>query len=118
MFKFLFLIAPVILSACVPLMPADKDPDIYNGYTAIQSYQKPESKGYTNVEQRRQDAAACGVRNGDKQLLEMNKPYPGLSVEQTRQLNHEAWMCMKSKGYEFLSPFSCTKYGKPLGVCN
>ncbi len=102
----------------MPVVGGMGDPDILNGYTTIQSIQKPETIGYTDVEQRKKDVLACGVRNFMGGRLDHNVQYPGMDTKQVIERSRKIDRCIKSKGYIFIGQINCTKNGKPTGKCN
>ncbi|EPB4989571.1 hypothetical protein ACRN86_001532 [Enterobacter hormaechei] len=101
---------------------ADMDSSNYSFPPYVQTFQKPQSMGHTDVQQRRKDLYACGV----------SKSYPlhswdetfrrnsldGESMEQHDERIFKLENCMKAKGYRMLDPGSCGPLKKPSGKCN
>ncbi|TDB28233.1 hypothetical protein ATCM_11520 [Stenotrophomonas sp. ATCM1_4] len=103
------------LTACVV---SRWNPDVYNGYKAIQAYQKIETIGRTDSIQRKRDAFECGVMNYNEGNLDGNVVYPGMTTQQVMERRIRIGNCMKSKGYAIRSPEDCTNRGRPTGFCN
>ena len=109
----------LILVSCIPIRVVPKyNPDLYNGYKTIQAYQKKETIGHTDVEQRKKDVFACGVKNYREGSLDLSVLYPGMTVEQVIDRRLRFYDCIEKKGYTIIDSSSCTYKGKPRGVCN
>ncbi len=107
-----------ILTACfMPVVPS-RDPDVYNDYKVIQAWQKHDTVGRTDVEQRKKDVFACGVKKLMGGGLDLAVRYPGMNTEQVIARMRRISNCMKSKGYVYIGKEKCTKNGKPTGKCN
>lgn len=104
-----------LLAACVV---TGWNPDVSNGYKAIQAYQKSEVVGHTDVVQRKKDVFDCGVLNYNEGNLDGAAQYPGMTVQQVMERRVNIDNCMKSKGYIIRSPIDCTNKGRPTGFCN
>lgn len=89
-----------------------------NDYTAIQAYQKKESIGHTDVEQRKKDVLECGVRNYNGGNLDGNTRYPGMVSEDVTPRRISIYNCMEKKGYIIHSYTYCMNQGKSTGFCN
>ncbi|HHW7520664.1 TPA: hypothetical protein ACU18R_002424 [Mannheimia haemolytica] len=78
-------------------------------FPAIAHYQKLETIGKTDSEQRWKDAVSCGAEYGDNNLKKLHRD------------NYEKfWSCMDKKGYKKFWPAECG-YQNPKwdkGVCN
>ncbi|PIT20864.1 hypothetical protein [Snodgrassella communis] len=108
-----------ILTACVPIRVIPKySLDIYNGYKAIQAYQKKETIGHTDLQQREADIIECGVINLREGNLDLNTRYPNMTSDQVTIRHKNIDNCMKNKGYIIHSTEYCTNKGKPIGFCN
>lgn len=99
--------------------------------TTIQEYQKPETIGHTDVEQRKKDFFACGVKNYFNGNLDFNTCYEGMAcygvdrpdngeIDVRSQKIHD---CIKKKGYrhiKYLDSEGCINYAtnKLTGKCN
>ncbi|PVZ82319.1 hypothetical protein C9426_30200 [Serratia sp. S1B] len=118
--QIIFIIAiALFLNGCVPIRVIPKySPDTYNGYKVIQAYQKKDTIGYTDVEQRKKDAFACGVRNYFDGNLDLNQHYPEMTIQQIIDRRIRIDNCMENKGYIIHSKERCTINGKPTGFCN
>jgi len=118
--QIIFIIAiALFLNGCVPIRVIPKySPDTYNGYKAIQAYQKSDTIGHTDVEQRQQDAFACGVINYNNGNLDLSQNNPNLTIQQIIDRRIRIDNCMKKKGYIIDSKERCTINGKPTGFCN
>lgn len=103
------------LAACVV---TGWNPDVSNGYKAIQAYQKRETIGHTDAIRRRQDAFDCGVINYNGGSLDGNALYPGMTDQQVTLRRVRIDNCMKSKGYIIDDPVNCTNKGRSTGFCN
>lgn len=89
-----------------------------NDYKAIQAYQKRETIGHTDVEQRKKDALSCGVINYNDGNLDVNAQYPDMIDEDVTPRRLRIYACMENKGYIIHSPEKCIYKGKPSGFCN
>ncbi|MHA3060838.1 hypothetical protein ACX1N5_10525 [Acinetobacter sp. ANC 4636] len=119
--QIIFIIAiALFLNGCVPIRVIPKySPDTYNGYKVIQGYQKSDTIGHTDVEQRKQDVFACGVRNYFDGNLDIAQSYPDLTnIDKAIIRRDSIYKCLKNKGYVIHSPERCTVNGKPTGFCN
>jgi hypothetical protein len=116
---FFITILLFILTACIPIRVISKyNPDIYNGYKAIQAYQKKETIGHTDLQQREADIIECGVINLREGNLDLNTRYPNMTSDQVTIRHKNIDNCMKNKGYIIHSAEYCTNKGKPIGFCN
>ncbi len=116
---FLILLYCMFLTACMPVVLGFGDPDIYNRYTVIQTWQKPDTIGHTDAVQRKKDFLACGVKKFFGGTLDFNTRYPGMTSDQVDQRKAKMYQCIKAKGYISVGPTSqCTKNGVDLGKCN
>lgn len=117
--NIIILLSMFVLVSCIPIRVVPKyNPDLYNGYKLIQAYQKKDTIGHTDVEQRKKDAFACGVINYNGGNLDLNVVYPDQTFEQTDKRSKSVYNCMKDKGYIIGSRLECTNNGKPTGSCN
>lgn len=108
-----------VLTACIPIRVISKyNPDVYNGYKPIQAYQKKNSIGHTDPQQREKDVLACGVRNLMGGILDLNVGYDGMTAYQVVERHIRIDNCMENNGYLIKSTESCTRKGKPTGFCN
>lgn len=113
------LLSVFILISCIPIRVVPKyNPDTYNGYKAIQAYQKKETIGYTDVEQRKKDVFACGVKNYNGGNLDSNTRYPDMASKDVTPRRIRIDNCMEERDYIIHSPGKCTIKGKPTGFCN
>lgn len=113
------LVMAIILSSCVPIRVVSKwSPDVYNGYKVIQGFQKKDTIGHTDVEQRKQDLIDCGVINFFGGTLDLNNVYPNMTDKQLDERRERIYDCMEAKGYIFTSSINCTNNGVPTGLCN
>ncbi|WOE32908.1 MULTISPECIES: hypothetical protein [unclassified Acinetobacter] len=113
------LLSTLLLASCIPIRVVPKyNPDTYNGYKVIQAYQKKESIGHTDVEQRKRDVFECGVRNYNAGNLDLSAQFPDMKDEDIIPRRISIDNCMKKKGYIISNYESCTLKGKPTGFCN
>lgn len=89
-----------------------------NDFKVIQAYQKKETIGHTDVEQRKKDALSCGVINYNGGSLDVNTLYPNMTDEEVTPRRLKIYDCMEEKGYIIHSPEKCISKGKPSGFCN
>ena len=81
-------------------------------FSSIAYYQKIDSIGHTDINQRWRDAELCGAKYGDSNLWSVIKP---------QNFRNEFRICMKSKGYHIFDSSECgVKEPKSLnkGICN
>ena len=118
--QIIFIIAiALFLNGCVPIRVIPKySPDTYNGYKVIQAYQKSDTIGHTDVEQRKRDVFSCGVINYNEGNLDSNALYPNMTDAEVTPRRIRIDNCMKNKGYVISNYESCTINGKPTGFCN
>ncbi|QLB12877.1 hypothetical protein EV697_10814 [Bisgaardia hudsonensis] len=82
-------------------------------WPAIAHYQKPDTIGHTNSEQRLKDALACGAKDSSLQNLPSDYTINGKFYKYFED-------CMQDKGYRHLYPAECG-YMNPKwdeGKCN
>ncbi|TCK01873.1 hypothetical protein EV694_0507 [Volucribacter psittacicida] len=81
----------------------------YFDYPDITKYQKPDSLGNTNKEQRWQDAISCGAKYTEDGWV--HKTVPRLDDFDEENVNgiRKFALCMKDKGYYFANPTECWK---------
>ena len=113
--RFFITLLVGTLSACV--VPG-YNPDLYNGYKVIQSYQKKDTIGHTDPVQRKKDVFSCGVKNYMDGNLDLSVSYPGMTTDQVIARRIRIDDCIESKGYIYYGPSGCTNKGKPTGLCN
>ncbi|MDG6894666.1 hypothetical protein [Volucribacter amazonae] len=81
----------------------------YPLYPDITRYQKPDSLGNTNKEQRWQDAISCGAKYTEDGWIDKTLPrvddFSGKNVNGIRKFA----LCMKDKGYYIANPTECWK---------
>ncbi|WP_313449413.1 hypothetical protein [Atlantibacter hermannii] len=114
------LLCCVALTGCVV---ADMDSTNYTSFPYVQAFQKPETPGHTNVQQRREDLYACGVSrrhslNSWDESFKRNALQQGETIEQLSLRTRKIENCMKSKGYVMLDFAECGPLKKPTGMCN
>ncbi len=107
-----------MLTACFMPVVSRWNPDLYNSYTTIQAWQKRDTVGHTNVEQRKKDFFECGVRKFFGGRLDLNTQYPEMTDKQADVRRKNIERCIKLKGYIYIGREKCTKNGKPTGKCN
>jgi len=115
------LIFGVLLSACgaFNVVPG------YNPYVSlappyIQGWQKPDTIGHTDVNQRRKDFQSCGVKNFRDGHMDLNNRYPGMTSDDVTMRSKKIRSCIKKKGYVYLGETECVdgKNNKLSGLCN
>lgn len=118
--KKMSLVLSFSLYGCVV---ADMDSSNYSFPPYIQTFQKPQTFGHTDVQQRRKDLYACGVPNSYPlhswdETFRRNSPADGESMEQHDERIFKIENCMKAKGYKMLDFGTCGPLKKPSGKCN
>ncbi len=81
----------------------------------VQKWQKKETIGHTNTEQRRKDFQDCGVKQYKNGVLDLNVRYDGMSsIDRANKIE----ACMIEKGY--YEEINCVDYDKNeyTGLCN
>lgn len=116
----LSLVCCMGLTGCVV---ADMDSTNYTSFPYIQTFQKPETMGHTNVQKRRNDLYECGVNkklslNSWDEKFRRNALQPGETIDQLITRTNKVEHCMKSKGYVLLDFGECGPLKKPSGLCN
>ncbi len=109
----------IMLSGCIPIRVIPKyNPDIYLAPPAVQGYQKTNSIGHTDTEQRWKDLQACGVIDYNRGSLDLNASGPGETSQQVVQRRDKINGCMKEKGYVIYNRSKCINNKKLTGLCN
>lgn len=67
-------------------------------FSSIAYYQKIDSIGHTDINQRWRDAELCGAKYGDSNLWSVIKP---------QNFRNEFRICMESKGYHIFDSSEC-----------
>ncbi|MBP6861255.1 MAG: hypothetical protein KBC57_02710 [Neisseriaceae bacterium] len=117
--RILFCLGVIILSGCIPVRVISKyNPDIYLAPPAIQGYQKANSIGHTNTDQRWEDLQACGVKNYSDGRLDLSVAYSGMTTQDVIERRKAISACMEEKGYVIYNRSKCIKNKKPTGLCN
>lgn len=116
----LSLVCCMGLTGCVV---ADMDSTNYTSFPYIQTFQKPETMGHTNVQKRRNDLYECGVNkklslNSWDEKFRRNALQPGETIDQLITRTNKVEDCMKSKEYVLLDFGECGPLKKPSGLCN
>ena len=116
----LSLICCIGLTGCVV---ADMDSSNYRYFPYVQTFQKPQTMGHTNVQQRRNDLYSCGVDrkyslNSWDDEFRRNMLESGETEEQLDARTKKVENCMKSKGYIIHGFEECGLLKKPSGLCN
>ncbi|WP_143530082.1 hypothetical protein [Rodentibacter trehalosifermentans] len=81
-------------------------------FSAIAYYQKYDSIGHTDINERWKDATSCGAKYNDSDLWSIIKP---------KDFRKQFRLCMKNKGYRIFDVTECgLKEPKNLnkGLCN
>lgn len=118
--KGILLVGVFLLTGCVV---ADMDSTNYTSFPYVQTFQKTETIGHTDVEQRRQDLYSCGVErrypldSNDKSWLR-NAIRKGETDTQFDDRVLRVERCMKQKGYTIFGFSDCGPLKKPTGLCN
>lgn len=88
--------------------------------TEIQSWQKQDSIGYTDPEQRWKDFQQCGVKKYLNGTLDLNVQYDGMTDKDVTERYQKIATCMKNKGYIALKTSECIDFDKKrlTGKCN
>lgn len=116
----LSLVFCMVLTGCVV---ADMDSSNYDYFPYVQTFQKPQTMGHTNVQQRRNDLYSCGVDrkyslNSWDESFSRNSLPPGETIEQLDIRTKKTEDCMKAKGYVIQGFSECGPRKKPSGLCN
>ncbi|EGT5662369.1 hypothetical protein AGJ34_18570 [Cronobacter dublinensis subsp. dublinensis] len=108
----------LLLNGCVV---ADMDSSNYTTVPYVQVFQKADTIGHTDHQQRKRDLYDCGVDKSvnlddGKWSRSDSTPQETLQelVARTLQVEH----CMESKGYIVFSYGECGPLKKPTGKCN
>lgn len=120
MIKKSLILLSFALTGCVV---ADMNSSNYRYPPYIQTFQKPQNLGHTNVQQRRTDLYACGVSRSYPlhswdETFRRNSLVDGESMEQHDNRIFKLENCMETKGYRMLDSSSCGPLKKPSGKCN
>lgn len=91
---------------------------IYLAPPAVQGFQKTDTIGHTDPEQRWKDLQACGVIDYDKGSLDLNASEPGETSLQVIARRDRIAGCMRNKGYVIYDTVRFFKNKKPTGLCN
>ena len=86
----------------------------------IQHYQKPDTIGYTDPEQRWKDFQDCGVKKFNHGNLDLSVRYSGMTSEDVIKRNKAIRECIKKdKGYIFIKVTQCVdgKNDRLTGLC-
>lgn len=86
----------------------------------IQQFQKPDTIGHTDPEQRWKDFQDCGVKNFNHGTLDINNRYPGMTSEDVTKRNKAIHDCIDNKGYVFIKVRQCVdgENNRLTGLCN
>lgn len=108
------------LTGCVV---ADMDSSNYAYFPYVQMFQKVDTPGHTNVQQRRNDLYACGVDrshslNSWDTSFVRNERMPNETLKQMVTRIDEFESCMVNKGYIVHGFAECGPRKKPSGLCN
>ncbi len=108
------------LTGCVV---ADMDSTNYTSFPYVQTFQKPQTLGHTNVQKRRQDLYDCGVDrkhslNSWDETFRRASLKPGETLAEQKARMTRVENCMKGKGYVMLDFGECGPLKKPTGLCN
>ncbi|MCT4706080.1 hypothetical protein MUA03_09220 [Enterobacteriaceae bacterium H16N7] len=116
--KSILLLSVFSLTGCVV---ANMDSSDYNYVPYIQTFQKKETVGHTNINQRKEDLFACGVdkkTNLDDDTWGRGEGKPGESLQQVVTRAEKLEGCMEKKGYIVYGFDQCGPLKAPTGKCN
>lgn len=118
--RHLSLICCIGLTGCVV---ADMDSSNYDFFPYVQTFQKPQTMGHTDVQKRREDLYECGVDkkysiNSWDDTFRRNSLQPGETIDQLDTRTKKVEECMVSKGYVIHDFSECGPRKKPSGLCN
>ncbi len=84
----------------------------------IVRYQKKESIGHTDPEQRMKDLVACGLpENVEKPMFQLRATLPGESGVESELRYYKLNDCMREKGYLVISFVACGQKVRKFGIC-
>ncbi|MBP6345016.1 MAG: hypothetical protein KA346_03790 [Neisseriaceae bacterium] len=117
--KSWLVLMSIALSGCIPIRVIPKyNPDIYLAPPVIQGYQKTDTIGHTDTEQRWKDLQACGVKNYSDGRLDLSVAYSGMTTQDVIERRKAISTCMEEKGYVIYNRSKCIKNKKLTGLCN
>lgn len=78
----------------------------------FQGYQKTNTIGHTEPEQRWNDLKACGVKNYSDGRLDLSVAYSNMTTQQVIARRNEIWACTEAKGYVIYGALKCKENSK------
>jgi hypothetical protein len=108
----------LLLSGCVAM---NMDSSNYAYVPYIKTFQKKDTIGHTNTEQRKKDLYSCGVEknvNLDDGTWSRGGSNPNETLQQSVLRAEQLESCMKSKGYVVYGFDECGPLKAPTGLCN
>ncbi len=114
----IFMLSVALLSGCLMrvVTPVNLDGQYYP--PPVQGYQKKDTIGHTDPDQRWRDLEDCGVMQYNEGRLDLNGQGPRETVKQVIARRDKIYQCMEVKGYVIYSIERCIKNRKPTGLCN
>ncbi|WP_223540768.1 hypothetical protein [Enterobacter sp. JBIWA003] len=97
------------------------DSSDYDYVPYIKTFQKNNTIGDTNIEQRKRDLYSCGVdksTNLDDGTWSRGGSNPNETLQQSVSRAEKLESCMKSKGYVVYGFDECGPLKAPTGLCN
>ena len=116
----LLLSIVLLLTGCLRVV-ADMDSSNYDYVPYVKTFQKADTIGHTDHEQRKRDLYACGVdksTNLDDGSWSASNSTPEETLQQLIARNGRIVKCMKGKGYVVFGYDECGPLKKPSGKCN
>lgn len=111
----LFMLLTSCANSCFMAFAVTECYDESKVFPSIAVYQKSNSIGHTDTKQRWVDAASCGARYGDENIIFINgMDWRNNSREERERIINSFRYCMNRKGYVRIPFADCYKQG----ICN
>ena len=116
----LLLSIVLLLTGCLRVV-TDMDSSNYTAVPYVKTFQKADTIGHTDHEQRKRALYACGVdknTNLDDGSWSSSGSTPEETLQQLIARTDKVESCMESKGYIVFGFDECGPLKKPSGKCN